>query len=415
MVNISDFHKKRNEKWKEDLEYSIDEKTKKRKSLKKNSRNIEKILEHTIFPCLAYDKFAMEATLINKLPWREIDDGEEWQSYDYNQLEHWFATKWDITGKDKIYNAFIHGTHKRGFHPIKNFIESVKWDGVIRVPTFFCDYLGSEHGKYTWEVTKRWFTGAVKRIYEPGCKFEIVPVLIGEKGMGKSEVGRRLANNKWFTDSLKSIDPKIAGEILAKVWICEFNELTTFSRKSNEDTKAFISSQEDTYRGAYERGNATKHKRHTAFYGTSNNNDVVKDKDERRQFPIKCNKNNRKFDPYIVLTPEVVAQIWAEAKVYYDEDYFTYIDEEIQELAEQIYKNHREEDPLTGEINEYVKNHGVACVREIWDEIVSDGKKPTRKDSNRIVDILTSLGYEKVGQKRFAKYGKQTLYGIKND
>jgi predicted P-loop ATPase len=317
-----------------------------------------------------------------------------------------------------IHNAFIHVLHKKGYHPIKEFIESVEWDGEIRVPNFFCDYLGAEHSTYTWEVTKRWFTGAVNRIYEPGCKFEIVPLLIGPKGLGKSFIGRKLANEEWFTDSLRSLDPKIAGEILANVWICEFPELRAFQGENDEEIKAFISSQEDVYRGAFERGKATKHKRHTVFFGTSNKNEVLTDETgERRRFPIKCSKE-RRYNPFTDLTPEIVAQIWAEAKVYYDEGYFTYIDSEIQEMAEEVFKNHKEYDPLEGEIDEYVKAHGAVCVRQIWDDIVADdqNKKLTRKDSNRIISILTSLGYEHIGFQRFEKYGtsNQRIYGLKD-
>lgn len=412
----NDFHitvKSEKGNWKDELEYGESEK--RGVYLLKNARNVELILENVLGEVLVLDEFTTTCAVKGDLPWRKADE-KEWQSIDYNQLEHWLATKWNITGKDMINNAFVHVVHKRGFHPIKELIESVEWDKKIRVPNLFCDYLGAEHSKYTWEVTKRWFTGAVKRIYEPGCKFEIMPLLIGEKGLGKSEIGRKLAAGEWFTDSLRSLDPKVVGEILANVWICEFPELKTLKGKDDEEIKSFISSQEDIYRGAYERGKATKHKRHTVFYGTSNKNEVLTDETgERRRFPIKCSKE-RLYNPFIDLTPQVVAQIWAEAKVYYDEGYMTYIDQEIQDLAEEVFSQYKDVDPLEGEVEDYVENHGTVCVRQVWDDVMADDqrKKPTRKDSNRIVSILTSLGYEQIGSKRFEKYGKQIIYGIKN-
>ncbi|NHC43422.1 hypothetical protein G6549_26510 [Bacillus sp. MM2020_1] len=80
--------------------------------------------------------------------------------------------------------------------------------------------------------------------------------------------------------------------------------------------------------------------------------------------------------------------------------------------------NFKEVDPLEGEIDEYVKKHGTVCVRQIWVDIMTDdtNKKPSRKDSNRIISILTSLGYEQVGWQRIEKYGNsnQRMYGIKN-
>jgi predicted P-loop ATPase len=397
------------EDWQAALEYDREG------NILNNARNTESILENALGD-IVFNNFRLECEVHGALPWRNAEE-KAWQSSDYNQLEHWFATKWEIKGKDKIHNAFIHVLRKRGFHPIKEFIESVEWDGEIRIPTLFCDYLGAEHSKYTWEITKRWFTGAVKRIYEPGCKFEIVPILIGEKGLGKSIIGLKLANEEWFTDSLRNLEPKIAGEILANVWICEFPELKALHGRSDEEIKAFISSSDDIYRGAYERGKAISHKRHTVFYGTSNKNDVLTDETgERRRFPIKCSSKKRKYNPFVDLTPEIVAQIWAEAKVYYDEGYFTYIDSEIQEIADEIFTNYKEVDPLESEIDEFVKEFGPVCVRQIWEKIVSDdpNKKPTKKDSNRIVKILTSLGYKHIGFQRFEEYNSsvQRIYGL---
>jgi len=406
------------DQWQKNLEYknNKDGET----YLVKNSRNIELIIENKLGDSLSFDVFASEVFIKDNLPWRNIKDNKTWQSYDYNELEHWMATQWDITGKDKILNALVHVTQKRSYHPIKEFIEKVQWDGEIRIPSFFCDYLGAEASTYTYEITKRWFTGAIKRIYEAGCQFEIVPILIGEKGIGKSFIGSKLANDEWFTDSLTSLDPKIVGEILASTWICEIPELRAFKRKSDEEIKMFISSKNDKYRGAFERGNASNHKRHSVFYGTSNKAEVLTDETgERRRFPIKCNGNG-KYNPFKDLTPEVVAQIWAESKTYYEKDYFTYVDAELQEIAEnEIFQHFIDVDPLQEDVQMYAesihnKGRNHLCIREIWDKVVSDNpnNKPKRTDSARIIKILTSLGYEKMPSKqRFeATYGVREAY-----
>lgn len=401
--------------WQQDLEYKIHSKTGET-YLVKNSRNIELILENKLGAALAYDIFSNDIILKNNLPWRKIEDNEVWQSHDYNQLEHWFSTQWDITGKDKILNALVHVTQKRASHPIKEFIEKVQWDGEIRIPTFFCDYLGADASEYTTEITKRWFTGAIKRIYEAGCKFEIVPILIGKKGIGKSFVGSKLANEKWFTDSLSSLDPKIVGEILSGTWICELSELKAFSRKNDEEIKAFISSTNDKYRGAYEKGNASDHKRHTVFYGTSNKTEILTDETgERRRFPIKCSGDS-KYNPFKDLTPEVVSQLWAEAKAYYDMNYITFVDAGLQSLAEDVFQTHVYIDPMQDDVKEYAEKIEAEgrfhlCINEIWDHVFDPKNKPTKRDADRVKSILLSLGYEKMDKKqKCGTYNSRVAY-----
>jgi predicted P-loop ATPase len=401
--------------WQDDLEYS------EKGFIKRTSKNIELILDNVLGDSLSWDEFSSQVTLKDDLPWRKLDpDNTDWQSYDWNQLEHWLGVEWELYGRAKIENAFVHVTQKRCFHQIKSFIESVQWDGEIRVPTLFIDYLGAEDTEYTREITKRWLVGAVKRIYKPGCQFEIMPILVGAMGIGKSIIGYKLANEKWFTDSLVNLDPKISGEILANTWICEFPEMKAMKNKSPEEIKMFISSKSDKYRGAHERGNATEHKRHTVFYGTSNKAEVLTDETgERRRFPIKCNGNGI-LDPYKDLTPETVAQIWAETKYYYDMGYLTWIDKDLQKAFEQnIYQDFQDIDPLQDEVQEYAEiilkeqNRAHLCEREIWDNVMTNDlkNKPTKRDSDRIKAILLSLGYERLPSKqRCGNYGVRRVY-----
>ncbi|WP_156127310.1 VapE domain-containing protein [Methylobacterium sp. UNCCL110] len=401
--------------WKDDLEYS------EKGFIKRTSKNIELILDNVLGDSLAWDEFSSQVTLQGDLPWRKLDpDNTEWKSHDWNQLEHWLGVEWEIYGKAKIENAFVHITQKRSFHQIKSFIESVQWDGEIRVPTLFIDYLGAEDSEYTREITKRWLTGAVKRIYSPGCQFEIMPILVGAKGIGKSVIGYKLANEKWFTDSLINLDPKISGEILADNWICEFPEMKAFKNKSDEEIKMFISSKNDKYRGAYERGNATDHKRHSVFYGTSNRAEILTDETgERRRFPIKCNGNGN-LDPFKDLTPETISQVWAETKYYYDMGYLTWIDKDLQQVFEQdIFRDFQDIDPLQDEVQEYAEavltaeNRVHLCEREIWDKVVTNDlkNKPTKRDSDRIKAMLLSLGYERIEKKqKCGEYGSRRAY-----
>ncbi|MEV3721514.1 virulence-associated E family protein, partial [Paenibacillus larvae] len=161
------------------------------------------------------------------------------------------------------------------FHPIIEYLEAQDWDGTKRIDRLFIDYLGADDTSYTREVTRKMLVAAVKRLYEPGCKFDYMLVLVGAQGAGKSTIIQKLAM-RWFSDSLKTFDTKEAGEHLQSAWIFEFGELAGMTKAEVDEIKQFITKRSDKYRVAYDRV-ITDFPRKCVFFGSTNNWDFLKD------------------------------------------------------------------------------------------------------------------------------------------
>ena len=205
---------KTDQSWRDKLEYGFSEK--KGEFLLKNGRNAELIIKNCFRNILAYDAFQYREVIKGDLPWRgrEIPRNtyESWTGADDARLRHWFETRWNFNSRLLIQDAFQEVARQNSFHPIKEYLESHTWDGVKRVESFFIDYLGANDTPYIREVTRKWFAAAVTRIYEPGCKFDYMPVLVGAQGVGKSSTIAKIARG-WFSDSLRNFDNKEGGEL----------------------------------------------------------------------------------------------------------------------------------------------------------------------------------------------------------
>lgn len=245
---------------------------------------------------------------------------------------------------------------------VKERIEAQNWDGKHRLDTLFIDCLGvdDDPSGYARAVTRKWLAGAVKRVYEPGCKFELVPMLTGEQGIGKSSLIRRLASPAFFNDSLAGMSEKDDRISLLGNWMLELSELEALKKSTIAQIKAFISSQEDKYREPYGKL-STDHPRKSVFIGTTNESEFLKDPTgNRRFFPLFCHKDKIKMNPNDrqALTDDYILQVLAEAKEAYKHGERVYIDERhdpaIYKQAQQAQDQVITEDPFTVKVFAYL-------------------------------------------------------------
>lgn len=116
-------------------------------------------------------------------------------------------------------------------HPVREYLDSLTWDGQNRMDTLFIDYLDAADNEYTREVTRKALIGAVARIYSPGCKHDHALVLVGPQGCRKSTTLAKLGR-QWFSDSLYTVSGKDAYEQLQGHWIIEMGEMAATKRQS---------------------------------------------------------------------------------------------------------------------------------------------------------------------------------------
>lgn len=253
----------------------------------------------------------------------------------------------------KLNDAIEQVSSDNAFHPIKLYLESLTWDGVPRIDTFLVEYMGAEDNAYTREAFRKMLLAAVTRIYEPGRKFDTALVFYSEQGVGKSTLIQRLSKG-WFNDSLTNLSGKESYEAIQFAWLVELAELSALRKSDVEAVKNFISKREDTYRGAYARRVKT-HKRQCVFFGSTNDDEFLKDATgNRRFFPVGV-KRTRKTR--IIFEPEfdaIVDQLWAEAMEGYMLGEALTLSDEAEAIAGGTREEFTERTPIQGLIEEYL-------------------------------------------------------------
>lgn len=306
---------------------------------------------------VARNSFTQRIEVFRLPKWRfEDETSQQWTDDDDSELRAYFSMEYGLKfNKEDLAEIVTRESRKNAYHPVKTFIESKDWDGIERIESVFIDYLGAEDSHYTRQVTRKWLIAGVTRIYEEGIKFDEMPVLYGKQGVGKSYIADRLAIGKWFKDDIDSFEGKDAKVGLQKAWIVEIAELSAMNKTVIEQTKKFLATRVDDFRPPYARQNIES-PRHCVFIGTTNKYDFLKDTTGNRRFlPVAVDASKRIKSPFNdELNDEVVQQIWAEAYHYYKQDEGMKLDAEAEKVAAQMQESHTEDDPLVGEIEEFL-------------------------------------------------------------
>lgn len=317
--------------------------------------NIQMILDHDALTkgLIAYDSFADQITKTRDVKPLKIMAGF-WSDADSAIVRAYIERNYSLLfGRGDIADAVVNVAKGHEYNPVKQAIEKVKWDGKPRAETYFIDYLGAENNDYTKAVTRAWLSGAVSRIYHPGCKFEMVPVLEGAQGIGKSTTVRNLYPDA-FSDSLKSLGKSDEDyKKLQGAWVIELGELSALNKTEIELVKNFISAQQDTYRESYGHF-AAPHLRKCVFIGTTNHQDYLKDSTgERRFFPIRCGVITASKDP-LHPDPNDIAQILAEVKTWVDAGEPLFLDAAMMAEAHKYQQEAETVDPMKEAIEDYL-------------------------------------------------------------
>jgi len=332
---------------------------------------------------------------------------------------------------DKV--SYLHA-----FHPIRDYLNGLAWDGQQRVATLFVDYVGAEDNPYHREAALLFLLGAVTRVFEPGHKFDFVPILEGVQGKRKSTFIRILAKH-WFAELEGDFhDAKGMVERMQGAWLLELAELSGFSKAEVTTIKGFISRQTDKVRMAYAR-RATEFQRQCVFLGSTNEAEYLRDSTGGRRFwPIACRVEEIDTDR---LAREV-DQIWAEAKAMYDRmrqehpngTLPLYMKNPVAAAyAKDLQESRRElggEDILLGQIQAWLEEpigseaglvgsedavvlRNEVCVLDIWVTMLGNVRdKPSSRDSREIGHALSRLsGWKALPTPRATKkWGNQRLY-----
>jgi putative DNA primase/helicase len=310
--------------------------------------------------------FAQREGVRGHLPWRKstgVDDALS--DRDLANLRHYFEKFYSITSGPKLEDALKVLLEKNQYHPVRDYLDKVVWDGAPRIDALLTTYLGAEPSPYTEAITRKTLVAAVARVFKPGCKFDYMLILIGEQGTLKSTLISKLGRS-WFSDrfNLGMIHSKEAAEQIQGIWVMEVGELAGMRKADIESVKSFISAPTDRYRVPFAT-RAQNFPRQCVFIGTSNIYSFLRDKTGNRRFWAAMLGVVKPLRSVHSLTDAEVSQIWAEAAHYYKQGEPLYLSAELEAVAATVQEGHVEQDDRAGMIAAYLETK----VPVTWEEM----------------------------------------------
>ncbi len=386
-----------------------------------------------------YNQFDNKRYIYRDVPWRKVAKPEPIKNVDYAGIRNYIESIYGIVSSSKIDDSLALIFQKHAFHPVKKYLDNIRWDGVERIDMLLVDYFGCSNNEYTRQSIVKTLVGAVARIYKPGSKFDLVLTLVGKQGTGKSTLAKKLGKD-WFSDSFNTVNGKDSFEQLQGAWIIEMAELAGLRKAEIESVKHFISKQEDTFRPAYARATET-FPRQCVFIGTTNNKDFLTDPTGNRRFmPIDINMREASKDIF-GLDEKTVDQMWAEAVARYKRGEKLYLNEAGNKIARIEQSSHSGYDERKGVIGQFLDiklprnwdslglyerriyfddedrkgdiQRDIVCVAEIWCECLCKEKNEmTRYKTRSVNDVMKSMeGWTLINSvKKFSLYGTQRYF-----
>jgi len=345
---------------------------------------------------LWFDEFGNRPMMRRPAPWDMTNGGfseRAWSDADDAEATRWLQRAGIIVPSLIAHEAVLTVAFKSTYHPVREYLQDLEWDGKERLDFWGIDYLGAEETPYTKAVSARWLISAVARVMEPGCKADHALILEGQQGTYKSTVLRTLFH-PWFSDDPAEMGSKDAAIQLAGVWCMEYADLDRFGRADRNRLKAFISRQIDRYRAPFAR-HAADYPRQIVFSGTTNDSSYLDDPTGGRRFwPLKAPNP----DPSGVAAAK--DQLWAEATHrFMSGEKFYLAESELQQDAKKQQRIRQHEESWGNKIKHVLRGgeNGYPLIRvtvsEVLEGIAIPADRWNTSTYNRVRDYLQFIGW----------------------
>jgi len=326
-------------------------------------------------PQVRYNGYAgrLEDHVVDQI-WLDID-----QRFHFRPSKEFFQT------------VVINTVRHHAYHPVQDYLKTLKWDGTARLDTWLIDYAGAADSEYTRAVSSMVLIAAVRRVRQPGCKFDELLILESEQGQYKSSALRTLCpDESWFSDDLPlNVDSKVVIERTRGKWIIEAADLSGMRASQVEHLKAMLSRQVDGARLSYDKL-STEYPRQWIVIGTTNDHVYLKDSTGNRRFwPMQI----KQFD--IRGLREARDQIWAEASYREEAGESIRLDPSLYGLAEIQQERRREEDPWENVLLKSLEGKDRATWDELWESLRIPIDRRNNVDQKRITTIMDRLKFKR--------------------
>lgn len=249
-----------------------------------NITNIGLILRHDErwAGVVAFDEFENRIMKVAPPPFDFAAVGE-WSSDDDSRTVDWIAQRYGInTSSAVVAEAVEMVARERPRHVLRDWLNSLQWDGTPRLDSVLEDFCGVPRTPYTTRVLRYFCMGMVKRVLEPGCKFDFCLTLEGPQGIGKSTF-LRVLGGAYYSDTELDLAHKDSMSALRGKWLHEFSEMDSITKAEAPKQKSFLSRQVDEFRPVYAR-REVKLPRQVCFAGTTNEIEWARDSTGARRF-----------------------------------------------------------------------------------------------------------------------------------
>ena len=364
--------------------------------------NAEMILSYDplLRDSVRYNELTQRVDVVKPMGWDRGSCGPALTDNDIFNFHLYCDRTYGITSKVLVEEAVSIVANRNAYHPIRDFLNSLEWDGQPRVRYALRHFLGADDSDYTYEILKFFMLGAITRVFKPGAKFDYIICVVGDQGAGKSTFFRLLAvEDEWFSDDLKDLESGKVYEKLQGHWIIELSEmLATNNAKSNEAIKSFLSRQKEVYRTPYEHYPKDR-PRQCVFAGTTNKVSFLpSDRTGNRRFlPISCSEKDAEV---FILdnekeSREYIRQMWAEVMgIWRGGKVRLKLSKELEAEVRQRQRRFMQEDVDSGLILDFMLNfHGdQVCSKQLFREALhNEFAQPQKWQYNEINDIMNQL------------------------
>ena len=305
----------------------------------------------------AYNEMARMIEVTGPVTWERPDGNRYWLDSDTDGLKSELDIHYTCFSTRNHDVAFSRVAMERRFNPLRDYLDGLPdWDGVERIPELLIRYMKADDTEYVRTVTKKTFTAAVARIYQPGIKFDCMLVLDGEQGIGKSTLFKELAGEEYFSDSLQlsDMDSKAAAEKIQGFWICEIAELAGMKKADIEKVKSFLSSSDDKFRPSYGKTVESHPRQGIMVASVNGDRGYLRDITGNRRFWVVKLHQTEQVKTF-EFSEEDRDQIWAEAKHYFQAGEKLYLEGALVEDAAEVQRDAMEEDERQGMVEVYLE------------------------------------------------------------
>ena len=343
---------------------------------------------------LAFNEFSLQVHGLKSPPWSGTPTGTRWKDQEIRLTCNWLQHRGILVSPDVTGQAIETVARDRSYHPVREYLNGLHWDGRKRLDNWLSTYLGVEPSAYVQGVGARWLISAVARIERPGAKVDCALIAEGPQGILKSTSIKTLCPDpSWFTDEIAELGSKDSAMQVSGVWIIEIAELDSMARSEVSKIKAFMSRSTDRFRPPYGK-HVIDAARQSVFFGSVNSDSYLRDETGNRRFwPVRCT------DIKIDELARDRDQLWGEALIRFRANEKWWLDsKELNDAAaeEQAARFDSDiwEEPIARWLDQEQPDQ-VTVLRVLTAAVRKAQEHCQPADKNRAARCLTALGWER--------------------